>query len=151
MRRTIRPVVVILAAFAFAATGAVARMAPTAGSPETTHYRGTDEAGGMTFKVHDLYAGSGPVYLYGLHFSDGCGRGGTTVSAHIRVAGKHSFHYSAHGVSITGEIERKLIHSGGATFVRYPEVEGAVLVDTAACDSALLPFIATEGKTGSKP
>jgi hypothetical protein len=143
--------VVILAAFAFATTGAVARMAPTAGAPETTLYRGTDQAGVVTFKVHDLYAGNGDVYLYGLHFADGCGGSGTSVTAHIRVAGKRSFHYSAPGISITGDIERKVIHSGGATFVRYPEVEGAVLVDTAACDSALLLLSASERQTGSKP
>jgi hypothetical protein len=148
MRHTIRPIVVILAAFAFATTGAVARMAPTAVAPETTLYRGTDQAGKMTFNVHGLYAGNGDVYLYGLHFADGCGRSGTSVTAHISVAGRRSFHYSAHGVSITGEIDRKVIHSGGATFVSYPKVEGAVLVDTAACDSAVLPFSAAEGKTG---
>jgi hypothetical protein len=154
MRRAIRPTVAALAAFGLLVTGAVARMAPTKGSPETTHYRGTDPAGAVTFKVHDLYAGNGPVYIYDLKFADGCGTTGMSVmsvSSHIRVGRSHHFTYMAHGVAIRGQISKKLTNSGGATFVHYPKVKGTVIVENAICESNLLAFSATEGKTGSKP
>jgi hypothetical protein len=151
MRRVTRPTVAALAAFGFLVTGAVAHMAPTGGSPETTHYRGTDPAGGVTFKVHDLYAGNGPVYIYDLRFADGCGKSSMNVTTHIRADQNRDFTYTAHGVMIIGQIEKKVTTSGGFTSVRYPKVEGAILVETASCNSALLAFSAAEGKTGSTP
>jgi hypothetical protein len=132
-------------------TGAVARMAPTKGSPETTQYRGTDPAGAVMFKVHDLYAGNGPVYIFDLKFADGCGTTGmgvTSVSSHIRVDRSRHFVYMAQGVAIRGRIEQKLTSSGGATFVHYPKVKGTVIVENSICESNLLAFSATEGKTG---
>jgi hypothetical protein len=150
MTHTMRRTVAALAAFGFLVTGAVARMGPTAGSPETTHYRGTDAAGAVTFKVHDLYAGNGPVYLYDLRFAVGCGTS-MSITAHIKVDRKHHFSYNAHGTQVSGAIEKKLVHSGGAVFVHFPKVTGTIVAKTCDGDRDSLAFRASEEKTGSKP
>jgi hypothetical protein len=147
MLRGVRALLVGLAVFSVAGSLAVARMAPGAGAPETTHYSGSDAAGTVTFKAHDLYAGNGPVYVYDFHFADRCSSNGTTVKAHISTDTTYRFHYAAHGIMITGQLHRKLITSNGAMFVHFPRANGTVRVKTTTCDSGKLKFTAKEGKT----
>lgn len=147
MLRGIRVLLVGLAVFSVAGSLALARMAPGAGAPETTQYRGSDAAGKVTFKAHDLYAGNGPVYVYDFHFADRCSASGTTVKAHLKTDTTYRLHYAAHGITITGQLHRKLVTSDGAMFVHFPTVNGTVRVKTSICDSGKLKFTAKEGKT----
>jgi hypothetical protein len=94
------------------------------------------------------------VYIYDLKFADGCGTTGmevTSLTSHIRVGRSGRFTYAAQGISIMGQIKKKLTSSGGFTSVHYPKVTGTVIVENGICESNLLAFRATEGKTGSKP
>jgi hypothetical protein len=147
MLRGVRGLLVGLAVFSVASAVAIARMAPGGGAPETTKYSGSDAAGKFTFKAHDLYAGNGPIYVYNFHFADKCSPSGTSVKAHIKAGRKYHFHYAAHGITIIGQLHRKLVTSGGASFVHFPKADGTIRVKTRTCDSGQLKFTAREGKT----
>jgi hypothetical protein len=148
MLRGVRGLLVGLAVLSTASAVAVARTVPTTGgAPETTHYRGSDAAGQVTFKVHDLYAGNGPVYVYGFSFANSCSTSATMVKAHMSANGTFHFHYAANGITVAGQLHRKLVTSGSEVLVKFSNAGGTVRVHTATCDSGVLRFTAKEGKT----
>jgi hypothetical protein len=117
----------------------LARMAPTAGSPTVSFYKGSDGVGRISFKVYGLYAGNGSRYLYDLRFANECAETGTTVRARIKVDRHYRFSYRAHGVTVSGRLHQVI--SGTSAY--YP-ASGTVSVDASSCDSDPLTFTAKE-------
>ena len=143
-----------LAVLGIASAVAGARPAPTGGgAPETTHYNGSDGAGKVTFKVHGLYAGNPPVYVFAFRFANKCSARGTAVTAQLKANRAHAhaltyrFHYAANGITIAGRLHEQLTNDAGAILRSFPRAVGTVRIKTAACDSGTLKFTAKEGKT----
>lgn len=137
----------MLVVLSMASAVAVARMGPGAGSPETTSYSGSDPAGKVTFTAHDLYAGSGPVYVFAFKFTTKCSAKATTVAGRMLTDKSYRFHYKAHAITIAGQLHKSLVKSGSAYFVHFQKADGSVRLHTARCDSGTMKFTAREGKT----
>jgi hypothetical protein len=108
-----------------------ARMAPTAGPPANTPFRGSLGAGSIGFQVHGLFFGNAGRYIHALRFGNACAGNVTKVNARIPIGRNGRFSYQAIGLRIAGELHRVT-------------VKGFVSVYANGCDIDLLSFSAQE-------
>lgn len=134
-----RPVAVVACLFLLLPGAAIAGQIGV-GSPapptQVVRFAGSESAGAVTFRLL-TWRGSGlPTsrQIGSFTFADPCAATGSTkVKVRINVGANLLFNYRAHGVRVSGGLNKKLTQAGGS-----------VRVIQSGCDTGSLPFTATQ-------